>query len=147
MSVSSRIGPDELTAREIAALKTALRDGDPMHLVGSHGASATLPEPVLGLLRRLVDGVGKGTPMALVSEDDVITTQAAARHLGVSRPFLIGLLEKGEIPYFLAGRHRKLRLSDVRQYAKRRDEERRRTLNALTSAVQQAGLYEGEVVE
>jgi excisionase family DNA binding protein len=40
----------------------------------------------------------------------------------MSRPFLIRLLDAGEMPFSLVGRHRRIRVSDLIDYAKRKSE-------------------------
>jgi excisionase family DNA binding protein len=49
----------------------------------------------------------------------------AARLLGVSRPHLVRLVEKGEIPFRKVGSHRRIHASDVAAYLEVRDSRRR----------------------
>jgi excisionase family DNA binding protein len=69
-----------------------------------------------------------------------ISTQRAADLLHVSRPFLIELLEKKEIPFRRVGSHRRIRLGDVLAYKRRIDEQRMGALDELTQMSQELGL-------
>ncbi len=46
-------------------------------------------------------------------EERQLTTQRAAELLGKSRPSVIRLLDAGELPYDLVGKHRRIALRDV----------------------------------
>lgn len=75
-----------------------------------------VPDEVREVLRLIVDLSTSGS-VTVVAHPEVITTQEAADLLGVSRPTVIRLLDRGEIPYFRLnhgkGSHRRLRLADV----------------------------------
>jgi excisionase family DNA binding protein len=53
-----------------------------------------------------------GMLMIVVPQTQRLTTQEAADFLGVSRPTLVKLLEKGKIPYDQPGRHRRILFSE-----------------------------------
>ena len=75
-------------------------------------------------------------------EDAPLTTQAAANLLGMSRPYLLRLLDAGKLPFHRVGTHGRVLLRDLRAYQAQRDGEPRRRLNALTKAVDEAGVYD-----
>ena len=52
--------------------------------------------------------------------------------MNVSRPYLVSLLEKGEIPFTKTGGHRRIKFADLMKYKDKRDEERRKKLAELT---------------
>lgn len=78
------------------------------------------------LLMELLRHVGKGDAVTLVPVSQMLTTQQAADILNVSRPFLISLLEKGEIEHTLVGRHRRIKAEHLFAYKSARDDKRAR---------------------
>ena len=67
-------------------------------------------------------------------------TQQAAELLNVSRPFLIGLLDAGEIEYRKVGKHRRIKAQSLMAYMARDDQERREAADELTRLNQEMGL-------
>ncbi|MGL5860961.1 MAG: excisionase family DNA-binding protein [Phycicoccus sp.] len=79
--------------------------------------------------------------MRVISDDEEITTQETANLLGVSRPYVVGLVDRGDLPSRKVGSRRRLKLSDVLLY---REIDRARRLDAaktLTAEAQELGLY------
>jgi excisionase family DNA binding protein len=112
-----------------------------LRLVASTGEGVELPESVVHLVHELVRHLARGDSVALVSRHKELTTQQAADLLNVSRPYLVRLLERGDIPFTKTGRHRRVRFSDLIAYQEQRDAQRRRALARLTQLSQEAGLY------
>jgi excisionase family DNA binding protein len=92
------------------------------------------------LLARVVSELARGHDVSLIPTDAELTTSEAAGQLKVSRPFLIGLLEKGEIPYRMVGSHRRIRFGDLYAYKQRNDRERRKALEELSALDQEYNL-------
>lgn len=109
-------------------------------LLGREGAHIQFPEPLFHLLTKAVRMMSSGQSVMLLSENEEFTTQAAANHLGMSRPHLIKLLDRGEIAFHYVGTHRRIHLKELKTYEERRDRERRKTLDALADKVIAAGL-------
>lgn len=79
-------------------------------------ADGRLVEPPAGLYRammRTVDIVAEGDSPAVVAVEDELTTQQAADIIGVSRPHLIGMLDRGTLPYRRVGNRRRIPASAV----------------------------------
>jgi hypothetical protein len=97
----------------------------------SNDASVGIPQAIVGPLRRIATCLALGAAVVIDPYDEVLTTQEAADLLHVSRPHLINALlkepggryERGDgIPFYWAGRHRRIRLSDVESYLTRRSD-------------------------
>jgi excisionase family DNA binding protein len=74
-------------------------------------------------------------------EDAEITTQQAAGLLNVSCPYLVGLVDRGEIPSRKVGSRRWLKLADVLLYREIDNARRKRAVDELAAEAQALGLY------
>lgn len=113
-------------------------------LVETDGEEIFIPESVYYVLRQVVHLLASGRAVSLVPLEHELTTQEAADLLNVSRPFLVKLLEQGEIPYIKVGSHRRIRFDDLMGYKQRREQDRRQNLRELTQFSQDEGFYEAE---
>lgn len=117
-------------------------DGTPK-LLGANGAEIGLPETVVQILHRVVHAMARDQAVTVVPVDKQLTTQQAADALNVSRPYMIQLLEQGELPHTKTGTHRRVRRDDVLAYRERRDQERMAALDYLSALGQATGKYFG----
>ncbi len=89
-----------------------------------NGVTAELPAAAVALLSDLLEDLSEGRNVAVVPYDLPIGTEAAADVLGVSRPWLTQMLDRGEIPMQRNGSKRRVAIGDLVSY--RRSEGRRR---------------------
>lgn len=109
--------------------------------VDAAGARVDLPEGLSGLLRRASEELAAGHNVTVLRSDEVLTTTEAAEVLGVSRQYLVRLLDEGVIPSetLPGSQHRRLLLADVLAFQVDRDR-RRGGVAAFRAAVATAGL-------
>ena len=113
-------------------------------LVTPQGSEIRLPYSILKVLIEVVHEMARGNAVRVMPIHAELTTQQAAELLNVSRPFLVSLLEQGEIKYRKVGTHRRILLEDLLVYKDRRDRERLSALDELAKEDQRLGLYEEE---
>ncbi|QVX39868.1 helix-turn-helix domain-containing protein [Ralstonia solanacearum] len=123
------------TLAAVLATGTAVRQVDIRDGSG-RVRSVQMPAAALQLLQDVLDQIEKGCAVSVVPVHAELTTQEAAQMLGVSRPFFVQMLEKGDIPFHKIGTHRRVRYRDVVDYKKRLDTQRREALEALTEQAQ-----------
>ena len=113
--------------RQILAADTKLRVLDEER----GNAEITLTPGLSSLLMELLRYIGSGDAVTLVPVSQMLTTQQAADILNVSRPFLISLLEKGDMEFTLVGRHRRIKAETLFSYKRIRDGKRGKALSDL----------------
>ena len=99
-------------ARELrTALEPRLAGPEMVHLVmkeGDERREAVLPAAAARLLADMLTELARGNAVSLVPLNAELTTQQAANVLGVSRPYLIELLDQGAMAYRRVGNRRRM---------------------------------------
>ncbi|HWE34926.1 MAG TPA: helix-turn-helix domain-containing protein [Isosphaeraceae bacterium] len=135
----------QLSAESSRRLAPLVKGGDGIrvHVVEGDGAGEflDLPGPAVRLLSEILAEMARGHAVALVSADSELTIQEAADYLNVSRPYLVGLLERGEIPSREDGERHRVVLRDLIAYKNRTDAAREEALDELARVSQELGLY------
>ncbi len=80
------------------------------------GQRFEIPATAVKLLETIIKELALGHPITLVPMREEISSQETAKLLGVSRPHLVGLLERGVIPFHKVGAHRRVKLIDALEY-------------------------------
>jgi excisionase family DNA binding protein len=103
------------------------------------GRTVALPAALVDVVRATAGELANGHTVTVLPAETVLTPAEAGQLLGLSRPFVVRLLDEGEIPSerLPRSRHRRVRLSDVLAFNARRDqrrEGRRRIAETLSDA-------------
>lgn len=142
--------PDERAAAEAGAaaatldryLQTHPKGDGRIKLGGQPGSEVEVPAEALRLLVEILGHLARGNAVTVAPLAAEITTQQAAELLNVSRPFIVKLLDDGQVPFRKVGNRRRVRLADVLAYRRRDDEHRDLVLRRLTEEAEALGLYE-----
>jgi excisionase family DNA binding protein len=108
---------------------------------GREVTTIDLPPLVAHLLMDILKETAAGHAVTLIPFEAEITTQQAAELLNVSRPYVVGMIEKGTLPARMVGNQRRLPLKDVLAYKAENRAKRLQTLEELAALDQKLGLF------
>lgn len=118
-----------LLARYVDRSKKTVRLA--VHDNGKVIETVTVPMAAYALFTDMLNSMARGDAVTFIPLHAELTTQQAADLLNVSRPYLIGLLEVGKLPYHKVGTHRRIKFVDIMDFKRDSDEERKRALDSL----------------
>jgi excisionase family DNA binding protein len=126
------------SSRKLAARKLGRRASVRIQVLDDHEPETVdLPASALRLLQHVLTEMAQGNAVTLIPIHAELTTQQAADLLNVSRPFLVGLLESGQIPHRKVGTHRRVLFRDLMAYKQKNHAERLKALEELTAQAQE----------
>ena len=99
-----------------------------------------LPARAIEMIVAVLSAMAERKPVSVIPHTAELTTQQAADFLNVSRPYLVSLIDKNEIPHRMVGTHRRVRVSDLQTYKKRSDEKRSAAIRTMVAEAQKLGL-------
>jgi excisionase family DNA binding protein len=102
-----------------------------------NGVGAEVPPELAAAVRRAREGSKCELPQEM-------TTTQAADFLDVSRPFLLNLIKRGELPCRFAGKQRRIPTSALLEQRERMFQHARAAADEMVRIAQEHGLYELE---
>lgn len=129
-------------ADQASAASVALAGGRVVVLPGGRGGEPVeVPASAARVLAEVLEHTQRGESVRVVVDDQEITTQQAADLLKVSRPYLVALVDRGEIPSRKVGTRRRMKVSDVLLYREVDQARRLKAVTELAAEAQELGIY------
>jgi excisionase family DNA binding protein len=122
--------------KPLAEAKTDIK----LRVMGKADVVVPLPARAVEIIVDLLRAIMERKPFSVLPHEAELTTRQAADFLNVSRPYLVGLLDKGEIPHRMVGTHRRVLTTDLLNYKKKSDEARRAAIARMVAESQKLGL-------
>ena len=109
--------------------------------VGPAGGQMMPMLPALaGLMREVIDGVSRGSTITIQPLSRELTTTAAAKMLGISRPTLMKLIAEQKLSAYKVGSHTRLSVADVLAFRKDRRAEQQHAFDELRKLDEEIGI-------
>jgi excisionase family DNA binding protein len=93
----------------------------------------------IAALAEVFERMASGGAFDLIPEERALSTQEAANQLGMSRQYLVRLLDLKKLPSHKVGSHRRVKLADLQAYAALRDRDRRAAIDEMVKVSQDLG--------
>jgi len=139
---ANRTGSPERASLKVLLALLARAEGEEVRLTVEGVGSVAAPGLLVDLLRQVSAVLDRGDGVVVSEVARELTTSEAARVLGVSRPTLTALLDRGEIKSHKVGTHRRVALQDLLAYRRRRVAQQRATYEALMAEQDEFEIYE-----
>ncbi|MDT7858259.1 helix-turn-helix domain-containing protein [Rubrivirga sp. S365] len=151
MSDPTVFDPRSLPRRALAALhahRAALtkaadgeHEGATLSVRVGDGDAVDLPPALARVVAAALAEVADGHAVEVRTVAEELTTQEAADLLGVSRPFVVKLVDGGQLPARRVGTHRRVRRADVLAHRERMRATTAEALQQMSDDAQALGLY------
>lgn len=145
------LSPHAVDAVEDTTVRSQLRDAIALFAEPSSaprlvagGQSVSLPAEVMDAFRDVLARFANGESVVIGSVGTLLTTSQVADFLGVSRTFVIQLIDAGKLGVEYRGTHRRVPLVDAARYADDAKREREAKLGAIAALTARTGGYDGD---
>lgn len=99
-----------------------------------------LPVSAVKLLLEALGQLAQGNALTMIPRHASLTTQEAADLLNVSRPYLVKLLDSGEIPFTRTGNRRKILAEDLFRFKNLTTKRSNQAIDELVEQAQNLGM-------
>lgn len=136
------VDTSELRELREAALRLSESVAPPRLLAGDQVIE--LPREVSDAFRDLLERFANGESVVIGSTRTLLTTSQVADFLGVSRSFVVNLIDAGRLDFEYRGTHRRVSLTEAVRYLEESKHERRDRLDAIAELTADNGGYDGD---
>jgi len=123
----------------VPCLRDALTSrAETFHVTVAEAGKVTMevPREALAVLMETMALIASGRTVEVIAKNLELSTIQAAKALGVSRPHLVKLLDKGVIDFRMVGTHRRVDVASLEVYQRREQKEQaQRRQAAVASAI------------
>lgn len=105
----------------------------------SSGEAVVVPEDLSNLLQTVLRLAASGQAIGITQFSKAVTSVEASKMLGISRPTLLKLAAKGEIPSHKVGSHTRFNRSDLKAFAESRLNNQRKSFDELRDLEESLG--------
>jgi excisionase family DNA binding protein len=136
---------EDTTARSALREAAMLLEGSAVapHLVAGD-QRIELPSEVADAFRDLLGRFANGESVVIGSTSTLLTTSQVADFLGVSRTFVIQLIDAGKLGVEYRGTHRRVSLGDAARYLDEAKRDRQAKLDVIAELTARTGGYDGD---
>lgn len=141
LGAATRVEPGVADRDQAAAISRAVAGVSEATLRLPNGDEIPLPASLVTVLLASAGQLSAGRGVMVLATEVVLTPAEAGELLGLSRPFVVRLLDEGTIPaeYLPGSRHRVIRLTDVLEFQSQR-ERKRAGRRRVAAAIEEADL-------
>lgn len=111
-------------------------------VVVNDSQGTAMPPELVAIMRQILEVVSQGGTVTVGTVPQELTTTAAAKLLGISRPTLMKLITQGAIESHKVGSHTRVKSEDVMSYRQRQRETRLAAFEELRDLEDELGLDE-----
>jgi excisionase family DNA binding protein len=138
----SALGLNSISVAEMDVLLRLASGEARAYVHEASGHQVDFPENLISVLTSIAKAMQQDDELLLMKRHRVMTTQEAADFVGVSRQYMVRLIDSGVIACDRTGKHRRVRLSDIVAYQQHRAAMGKAAMDSMTDMMVEAGVYD-----